>query len=933
MKKHLFSTLIALIVCLFATAQVTTTPAFIEKGYTGEITITFDPAQGNGGMVGATKCYAHTGLITDKSTSATDWKYATKTWRGEEAKYALTKSGDVWTLTIPNIYTYYGCPESEEIISMAFVFNDGKDGTKKGKMADGKDIYVNLVESGAFSAKFDAPSTNLLIKKGESVDFAISASKTAALSLTINGVEKKTANSTTLTYSETFSSTGDYTCIAKATADGNTVYDTVMVCVPGDVVIEARPAGLQDGITYYADDDTRATLSMYAKDLNGQIAQNIFVIGDFNDWAYSSAYQMKRDFLTGYFWLDIQGLEPGREYIFQYAVTRADGTRVQVSDPYTHKVIDNDCAWIPEDVYPGLQELPAAAQGPAAVLQTAQPEYQWSDATLNFVRPDKNNLIIYEVWVYDFSPYRSIAGLTKRLDYIQNLGVNAIELMPVCEFEGNVSWGYNPTHYFAFDKAYGTADDFKAFVDECHRRGIAVIMDMVFNHATGLNPMNKLFPLKNNPFFNYTAPHSYKIFEDFNHEFEVTNKHFTRVLNYWIEEFKIDGYRMDVSHGLCGYDCDDIVGIIDGYYNNGVKAAQQDAYFILEHWPWEDGRGESERIELVNRGMMCWVNTNNAYSQTAMGWLKEGDSFQDATKDGFVSYCGSHDEERNFYKASRWGNGAIGTDTTTRLNRIAANVAMNVMLNGPQMIWQFDEIGYDYSINYNSYNGKEEEDGRTSPKPMPEGIGYLTSPLRMSQYQKLGQMIQLRTRTKPEIFSGDPKWQTVGSGVNLRSVGWGSGDDMIFVISNLGTAAATYKLPTDATQWYDYLADGTTAEAAGKEMTLASGEVKVWTASRLALPDVPDRYAYTDTTIIVDVATDQVITPQCTVYPTIATDIVYVDSEETPQQIDVVALNGQRMISQSGHNTAINVASLPRGLYIVVVAYDHRYQSFKIVKQ
>ena len=932
MKRLLFTATIAIFLSIITQAQVTTSPAFIEQGYEGEIIITFDPTQGNKGMVGATKCYAHTGLITEKSSSSSDWNYATTTWRGEEAKYQMTQQGDKWVLTIPNIYTYYGCPKSEKIKSIAFVFNDGKGGTKEGKTADGKDIIIDLVEVGLFSVKFNSPNQNTLVKKETQIEFTISSSIEAQLSLTINNEKvASTSSSSTLSYKYTFATEGDYTCVAKAEIDNKITFDTIYVCVSVPNSVEPRPIGLQDGITYYDDDPTRATLSMYAKDINGKIVESIYVIGDFNNWSYSSEYQMKQDGETGYFWLDITGLEPEKEYIFQYAVTRADGTKVQVSDPYTEKVIDNDCAWIPNDIYPNLQELPSAAQGPAAVLQTAHSTFDWSDATLNFSRPNKDNLIIYEVWVYDFCPYRSIAGLTKRLDYIENLGVNAIELMPVCEFEGNISWGYNPTHYFAFDKAYGTPNDFKSFVDECHKRGIAVIMDMVFNHCTGLNPMNKLFPLKDNPFFNKVAPHAYKIFEDFNHEFEQTNSHFTRVLNYWLDEYKIDGYRMDVSHGLCGYNCSNIVGIIDSYYQNGVKAIAEDAYFILEHWPWEDGRGDSERNDLVNRGMMCWTNTNNAYSQTAMGWLKDGDSFQPATYDGFVTYCGSHDEERNFYKALRWGNGQIISDTTARYNRIAANVAMNVMLNGPQMIWQFDEIGYDYSINYNSYNGKEEESGRTSPKPMPEGLGYFASPLRMKQYQKLGQMIQLRTRLKPELFSGNPTQCSVGGGQSLRSVTWADANDQVYVISNLNAAQdLTYTLPSNATQWYDYLTDHTTPFNANTTQTLHAGEVKVWTSSYISLPEIPDQYIYTDTTIFV--GTNEITTLHCHLYPTITDGIINIESDECPQQIAVVSLSGQQLITQSGHNTQLNVSPLPRGLYIVTVMYDHSYKTFKIYR-
>lgn len=925
-------TFIVLMISQLSLSQVTTSPAFIPKGYKGEIKIMFDPTQGNKGMVGATECYAHTGLITTESTNSSDWKYATPQWLDTSAKYKMTKDGNLWVLTIQDMYGYYGCPETEEILKLAFVFNDGKEGGKEGKAADGKDIFVDLVDGNAFTVKFDNPKASQLMTKGETCNFGISASKSSTISLVINNLEVATAEGTTLNYTHTFSSTDDYVCIAKATTATDTAYDTVNVCVPAEAIDEPRPEGLQDGITYSSTDNTTATLSFYAKDINQKIAQNIFVIGDFNNWTYSSEYQMKRDANTGYFWLDIKGLTPAKEYVFQYAVVRADGSKVQVSDPYTEKVIDNDCDWIPEENYPGLQRLPLQAQGPAAVLQTAQKEYVWSDATLNFKRPSKNNLIIYEVWIYDFSPYRTIAGLTKRLDYISNLGVNAIELMPVCEFEGNISWGYNPTHYFAFDKAYGTKEDFKVFVDECHKRGIAVILDMVFNHSTGLNPMNKLFPLKENPFFNAVAPHSYKIFEDFNHEFEVTNRHFTRVLNYWLNEYKVDGFRMDVSHGLCGYDCTNIVGIIDGYYKNGVQRVASDAYFILEHWPWEDGRGDSERQELVNKGMMCWTNINNAYSQTAMGWLQDGDDLTPATYDGFVTYCGSHDEERNFYKAKRWGKDKISTDTTTRLNRIAANMAMNVMLNGPQMIWQFDEIGYDYSINYNSYNGKEEEAGRTSPKPMPEAIGYLQSPLRMNQYQKLAQIIQLRTKTKVSVFEGNPKWQDVKSGKQLRSVGWGKGINSIFVISNLdATETLKYSLPTDANEWYDYLENSKMATAKGTEQTIKPGEVKVWTAQYIELPTVPNKYVYTDTVISGTEDTEQDII--CSVYPTITSDYVNIESDKEPQQISVINLMGQTLLNQSGHNKRVNISALPQGLYILVISYENEQKAFKIYRK
>ena len=119
-------------------------PISIYNGYTGSVIILFDPSLGNRSMLKSTKCYAYTGLITSKSTSDSDWKYVTPTWRGSDTKYKMTKKNGFWQLIIPNIYEFYGCPESEKILKLAFVFNDGPNGTQEGKTASGGDIFVDL---------------------------------------------------------------------------------------------------------------------------------------------------------------------------------------------------------------------------------------------------------------------------------------------------------------------------------------------------------------------------------------------------------------------------------------------------------------------------------------------------------------------------------------------------------------------------------------------------------------------------------------------------------------------------------------------------------------------------------------------------------------------------------------------------------------------
>ena len=922
MVKRLLSALSVILLCALVNAQVTTEPAFITKGYKGEIVVTFDPAGGNGGMVGATACYAHTGLITSESTASGDWKYATPTWRDGSDKYKMTKNGNVWTLTISNIYEYYGCPETEEILKIAFVFNDGPGGSKEGKTADGSDIFVELVDAG-LSVKFENPTGNQLVDKGAKTNFKLVASEESTISLLVNGEEVKSAIGTELNHEYTFDTEGNFSCVAKAVKDNEEKYDSILVCVAATATNEARPAGLQDGITYYEDDATKVTLSLYSKDKSEKISQNVFVLGDFNNWAYSTDYQMKKDDETGYFWLDITGLEPGKEYVFQYAVKRADGTMVQISDAYTHKTVDPNDHYISEDIYPNQLVYPAAADGPCAVIQTARKPYEWSDATLNFQRPDKNNLVIYELWVHDFSPLRSFDAITNRLDYIENLGVNAIEFMPLSEFEGNNSWGYNPTHYFALDKAYGTPESFKALVDECHKRGIAVIVDMVFNHATGWAPFNKMFPLANNPYFNTKAPHDGNVFEDFNHEFDGTLNHFTRVLNYWLEEYKIDGYRMDLSHGFCGPNCNEQKRIMYHYFNEGVKAVDPNAYFILEHW-------DSNRTDYANNGMLCWENTSHAYYELAMGWYNGSNSsaLYNANKDNYVSYAESHDEERCQFKATQWGNGTIKTDKATRLSRVASYLAMSTMLNGPQMLWMFEEIGYDFSINSDSQGQGNDEGNRTSTKPIPEALKYYQDTDRMNQYRILGQINQLRTRILPKVFEGNPTAQDLAHSRPLRSVTWGEGVNRVFIVSNVSVDPQECTLPTGTSNWYDYLANNQNSLASGTKVTLKAGEVKVYTAQYFQLPEVPTKYIFDDYVNIEDIEYKS----NCVIYPTISEDIVFIETTEEIKSVDVINVQGQKVMTE-GNVNSINVSSLPQGLYMIIVTLDNVQEAYKIYRK
>lgn len=1012
MKK--ITLLLALVYTSMVFAQVTTIPAIIQQGYTGEVTIVYNPNEGNQGMVGATECYAHTGVTYD----GTSWRNA-PTWRGGEDKYKMTQNAEGnWELKItPSIHEYYGVDASKNITQLCFVFNDGPDGSKEGKTSENADIFVDLLESGlAVSITNNVPEISQL---NDQITLNCIATESASLSLLLNGNQVATAEGTELNYTCTLSAEGDYLFTFTATNGNETKETSVQTCVVSLPVQAARPEGIDMGIYYNEADPTKVTLSTFAAckkitpgeknitlkaklpvhwtdtitayvwveggdskvvtpnrdgewyvvteytsqlnvifrngtDWNGNknqtvdivltgdaileftqsgeakadykviqqdpvlydAAKHVFVVGDFNDWKLSNEYQMKQD--GNYFWLEISGLTPQQEYAMQYVVVRPDGVVKKISDLYSEKVLHKDDQWEPKKAYPNLMDYPAEGDGYVTVIQTDKPEYQWSDATLNFKRPNKNNLIIYETWVYDHTAERTIAGMMNRLFYYKDMGINAIELMPIQEFDGNLNWGYSPNHYFALDKAYGTPEQFKIFVDSCHAMGIAVILDMVFNHATGLNPMNKLYPygddLKYNPWFNVKAPHGDNVYEDWNHDFEPAHQMFIRALQYWLTEYKVDGFRLDLSHGLCGAQAGTSVRNIKDYYEKGVKAVSPDAYMILEHW---GDNCEADRKELIAAGMLCWDNTTEAYYQSAKG--STSSSFSNANRDGYVTYCESHDEERSFFHAKQFGLGDLKTNEKARIERVPLNMAFLTLLNGPQMFYHFAEFGFDYS-KWQNANGKwGKDDGGNAPYGMKNVSNenykmqvkarteswLVEHAWRTKAFHKVGQAIQLRTRILPHVFEGNPTKVDINGGRVVRTIQWGND---VFVAGNFSaTESKTVTIPTG--KWYNYYDQ---VEQFETTVTLAPGGLMILTGSPQELPTMHPSYVF-------DTAIEDLYVPE------MPTAIM------PPYNVTIYTISGQAVSSQYNVEQ-VDMSNLNNGLYIVQFEKNGQRVSKKVIR-
>ncbi len=610
---------------------------------------------------------------------------------------------------------------------------------------------------------------------------------------------------------------------------------------PAAIKYAPLPANVQEGINII--DNSTVTLVLYDRDINGKSKDFAHVVGDFNNWALSNDdhSQMSRDEEKGCWWITLTNLDATKEYAFQYYVGTRNGDVIRLADAYSRKILDpsND-PYIPVKTYPDNKTYPAGAVGVASVFRIQQEIYNWQ--VTDFQVPSRDNLVIYELLLRDFTESSDINGAMAKLDSLQSMGVTAIELMPVQEFDGNDSWGYNPCFYFAMDKAYGTDRMYKQFIDECHKRGIAVILDVVYNHATGNNPFAKMWwdsannrPAANNPYFNVTAPHPYSVFNDFNHDSPLVRKFVKRNLQFLLEEYKVDGFRFDLSKGFtqesrteataANYDASRIAILKD--YNTAIKAVKPDAFVILEHFA-ED----KEETELSNAGMMVWRNVNWQYCQSAMGWPEQSDfsgtyyGTSSRPVNSLVSYMESHDEERAGYKQITWGNDILKTDLGARMSQLETNAAFFFTVPGPKMVWQFGEMGYDVSIDYN---------GRTGKKPVK--WDYLNVPERKKLYDTYTKLIEFRN-DNPELFNStatmswkvsESDWEN-GRFLTLSSFG---NAKQVVVIGNFTNEAITTSTTFPKTgTWYNYMNPSESLDVSSTTMdiTLPANSFKMYTS-------------------------------------------------------------------------------------------------------
>ncbi len=827
-------------VCL--SAQVTCSPVFPTVN--DAVTITYDASKGNGALAGTSPVYVHIGVITDQN-ACSGWKHVVTTWGVSDSKSQMNNAGNnIWKKTF-QISSFFNLQAGETVFKLAFVFRNAS-GSIVGRASDGSDIFYPVYPQNAgLVTTFIQPDPGSIAPASIGAQIAVSAaaSVTASLALYDNDQQVTTASGTTLQTNLTASAgVHQIAFVATTATDADTArfsYFTPVVPLKQD-----PPAGTPLGISYPDNQSVRLALYAPAK-------QFVYVIGDFNNWQPADAYLMKKSVDNTTWWLDVTGLQPGQIYRFQYLV---DGT-LKIADPLSTLVIEacND-AYIPAETFPDLPAYPAGkTTGTVSVVQTAQPPFNWQAS--GYTHPKKTDLVVYELLLRDFLARHDYSTLLDTLNYLDQLGVTAIELMPVSEFDGNDSWGYNPAFHKALDKYYGRAEDLKRFIDACHLRGIAVIADVVFNQASGSSPLAQLYwdaslnrPAANNPWLNPVATHDFSVFNDFNHESPATKAYVKNCLQYWLTEFKLDGFRFDLSKGFTQkitlgntnawgqYDASRVAIWKD--YADFMWSVDPQAYVILEHFA-----DNTEEKELAEYGMMLWGNLHFQYTPVALGTTAgvntslTGISYKQRgwSVPHLVGYMESHDEERIAYECKINGNTAPNYDVKNIVNimrrqEMLANLLYTIP--GPKMLWEFGELGYDFPINY-CPDGTINNGCRLAAKPIRWDFQY--DPYRRRLHDVVAALLQLRKNY--DLFETTDFQANIGSG-QIRSLYLNSPAMNAAVVANVGVTASTASVSFQHTgTWYEYYT-GTTLNVTGASTTvpLAPGQYRLYLDQFVALP-------------------------------------------------------------------------------------------------
>ncbi|MBD2195840.1 MULTISPECIES: alpha-amylase family glycosyl hydrolase [Calothrix] len=412
--------------------------------------------------------------------------------------------------------------------------------------------------------------------------------------------------------------------------------------------------------------------------------QKASLIGSFSDWQETP---MEKN-VDGYFYTQVN-LADG---IYQYKF-RVQSQSPNFSPDEWVDVIDPYATDVDEQQKVGLVQI---KNGKRIVDSYS---WQYDDIPL----PENNELVIYEMHIADFTGGEvdrekrgQYLDAIEKLDYLQELGINAVELMPVNEYPGDYSWGYKVRHFFATESSYGSTADLKRLIDECHSRGIRVFMDGIYNHTDEECP---LMLIDRNYWYyeymhypedpdNYWGPEFN--YDNYDEKLDVKPawQYVGDVVRFWVQEYHIDGIRFDAVRQLANFDF--LHWLAQQAKKNTVK---KPFYNIAEHIP------DTNKVTAPEGPLdACWHESFHYFivphvcgEKFELDHLKQVlDPRQQGYKTGTnaINYISTHDRERLFREL---GDRGIFDQAAFTRAKLAAVLLMTAV--GIPMLWMGEEFG------------------------------------------------------------------------------------------------------------------------------------------------------------------------------------------------------------------------------------------------
>ena len=409
--------------------------------------------------------------------------------------------------------------------------------------------------------------------------------------------------------------------------------------------------------------------------------QNAALIACFSNW---EDIPMQKD-EKGYFRTSVE-LEDG-EYQYKFRVQSKSwflepDQWTHVSDPYATKIDD------------ATQNSIIKIKEGKQIVDT----YVWQHDEQPL--PSNGELIIYELYVAGFSGGEqdgkergNFEDVVQKLDYLCELGINAVELLPVQEYPGDDNWGYTPRYFFAIESSYGDSEALKRLIDECHARGIRVIMDGIFNHSDAESPLTQIdhdywyHHSPRDPDNSWGPEFNYEQYDD-NLDLKPAWQFIGDVVRFWIEEYHIDGIRYDAARQIANYN------FMHWITEQTRQVASMKPFFnIAEHIP-----ETSEIVGLEGPMDSCW---HESFRQCLLDHIC-GDRFDlealkevlDGKRQGFagatdvINYLASHDRSELITKL---GDRNIFEEAAFKRVKLGATLLMTAV--GIPMIWMGSEFG------------------------------------------------------------------------------------------------------------------------------------------------------------------------------------------------------------------------------------------------